>query len=78
MNQREIKLEDLQIVGALMMEAFDECAAFICVVNDFYGLFEADGDEDAEDDDERCTKNSRLVIGACWGGWISIIGAPVE
>jgi hypothetical protein len=34
------------------MEVFDEGAALMSVVNDFHGLFEADGDEDAEDDDE--------------------------
>ena len=51
-NQSEIKLEDLQIVSALVIEVFDECAALMSVVNDFHGLFETNGNEDAKDDDE--------------------------
>ena len=52
MNQSEFKLEDLQIVSALVMEVFDECAALMSVANDFNGLFETNGNEDAKDDDE--------------------------
>jgi hypothetical protein len=33
------------------METFDQGLALVPVVKDLNGLFEADGDEDAEDDD---------------------------
>jgi hypothetical protein len=46
-NQSEIKLEDLQIVSALVMEVFDQCAALLSVVNDFDGLLETNSNEDA-------------------------------
>ena len=52
MNQSEIKLEDLHIVCALVMEVFGEGASLTSVVNGFHGLLETDGNEDAKDDDE--------------------------
>ena len=62
-NQSEIKLKDLEIAGALVMEVFDECAALMSVVNDFDGLFETYGDEDAKDDDEEVDEK----VAACGG-----------
>jgi hypothetical protein len=52
----EIEIEDFQVVGTLAMETFDQGLALVPVVEDLNGLFEADGDEDAENDDEEVSE----------------------
>ena len=52
----EIEIEDFQVVGTLAMETFDQGLALVPVVEGLNGLFEADGDEDAEDDDEEVSE----------------------
>ena len=63
----EVAVDDLEVLFGLVVEVFLELVALVAVVDGFDGLFEGDGDEEADDDggdvDEEVAPGAGGVVG---------------